>query len=704
MPSPFKNATFINPEDVKLLKEYLNERCLEPADFPDGLVPFSSSILLEQRGYRYALAAGRPYIMLRYLDPHGNPYFKNKDDPDPYELVRFLGTPTLWHGKEPPPKVIAPDGRPNVLHFEPIRPLTDGEPRSWYNLPDGQIVIHVESMIKAKSVHRWLNLPCIGLNGVWSFASSKKGMELLHAKYDVDFSRFCNVILFDSNTWKPEVAQARDTLAFRLRHILGVKDVRLANLPKAVSGLDWGPDDYLREHGNKELRRIVDEAEEYQGEEHEDLLSRMLDKAVFCTRGGSTLDRADKVVRSTNKARDFYQSINKKIMKGKTVTTVYGHMIWMDSNKKITVLNPAYEYMGEEFIQREDGVYYNGYVPGGIWPNGSGRTGAANRVISQLANMCIPSDLELLRSYIRYLKYSNGKPTSFPVLFSSKRGVGKGWFSKIAYRLLGATNTSSIDANVFVSSFNKQLENKRLVILNEFMISSSHSSSKVAAMNAIKRFLGDEFIIIEPKGMDSYPVENRAGMIITCNALEDVPTDGFEDRRMWYIECSNELTVTEEDWSELHRIIDIDEVMEDFSIWVREGEHIDFATWRPPMNERRQRAIMASSNSMEAAAFIVLKDLQESEEKFICVDYQTIVLLMSKEGIPDMDKKAAKTVTTVMKKAGWIKDERRKYGANPNTQRWAWIIDGDKMRRLSGPEVTKEMERAAKWAISVSKF
>lgn len=722
MPSPFQTNVFNNPLHIDLLQKYLDDRCLEPSDFPEGLVPILNRQLLADRGYNANLSFGRPFIFLQYLDPHGNPYFEPSDTEKlvPHAAARFLGEPIGYSGAKPPPKMLSPNGRPNQLHFEPIRPL-EGESRDWYNLPDGQIVVHVESLIKARAVSKWTTYPTVGYNGVESYSSSKRGIELIHNNYDVDFSRFDNVILFDANTkYNENIKRARLGLMFKLRNILGAKTVRFVELPDVNGDKKAGPDDFLREYGNEALIELIKNAETYVGEEHEDLIQEMMAKAVYCTKSSTIIDVNDKEVRSEQKAASFYAPVNKKVLKGRNLVSVAGFPLWRESKDRREVVNPGYEYLGAEFLRRDDGEYYNLYKASGPWPEHRsseepestgaqgvfpGSPGATDRLLGlrpfqlvkrQLENMMSSEDLRLVRAYLKFLKFTGRKPTSFPVLFSDKRGVGKGWVSKLAYRLLGASNSTSADARAFVSNFNAQLANKRLVIINEFKV---NSTEKAAAMNSIKRFFGDELITIEPKGVDSYQLENRAGMIVTCNALEDVPTDGFEDRRMWYVDCANKEVVDRAGWSLLHEALDDPGTVEDLFWWIKDAENIDFATWLPPLDESKRRAILEGSSSLEAACTIVLEDLREMD--VICLMYPAVANFLKPE-YPRVVETAGKAVTSAMKRSQW-KVSDKKYGRN-GEQKVVWIIDEKRFETLTGKEITEECDRVLKLSLGHSKY
>lgn len=638
--------------------------------------------LLYERGYTAALSANRPYFFLQYLGPNGLPYYEKEDTEkiNSWDIAKFIGPPKGWIGDKPPPKMIAPDGRGNQLHFEPF----DG---SWLQLRPGMPVIHVESLIKARAITKHVGVCSVGLNGVWSHKASTREFKFVYEQYAVDLSECENIILFDSNTTKKEVEQARTALAFGLKHTLKCKTVKIATLPKQENGEDWGPDDFIVARGPEALAQLLMEAEEFTLEEHEDLLQEM-GRAIFCTKGGTVIDREDKVVRPVDKARNFYANIKKTVLERNKPKEIPGFNVWLGSKHRFEVVNPDYEYLGGEFVTREQGLFYNTYTQSGPWPVGGSPRASCEPILEHLRSIMKPSDLELLRSYLKYLKYTGAKPTSFPVIYSDKRGVGKGWFSKLAYRFVGAANSTNADAKAFVSNFNAQLANKRLVVINEFKVTSAQA--KDAAMNSLKRFFGDEFIVVEPKGVDSYQVDNRAGMIITANQLEDVPTDGMEDRRMWYVEC-HESTNGEVDWNYLHPLLDDPAVMNDFAFWVMDGEDVNFASWRPPMDEGRRKAIQRSSNSLEDSAITVLEDLKT--EGVICVRWE-VLSEMLKFHVPKIEDYTLKNIQNTLKRAGFSISEK-KYGNTPATRRNVWLVEPDAFVADDTTWVKKELDRAA---------
>jgi len=675
------------PADIALLQVYLEERCLKPEDFPNGLIPIRDMTQLRSRGFNPDLAVGRPFIFLDYLRPDGTMY---KKDGEPFRVARFLGPVKMpWNKKGDPPKAIGPTGRAPVLHFEPLTRVG----ADWFSVPDGTIVVHLESMIKAKVVFKHLDLPSIGLNGVRGWQSSKQGIEMAHTETGVDFSRFQNVILFDSNTHtNKDVQQARASLAFKMRNVLGCKDVRIAELPrpsrKEWDKDDWGPDDFLYVRQDKDaLLQVILDAEPYTGSMDDSLISAIQDKLVYCSKTGAFIDRESKDVRDQAKAMLQYRTINRKELIGKNVKTTYAFNLWLDNPEvRREVVAPCYRYLGDEFVEKPDGEYYNLYQRSGYWPPADGlRTGAADKVIDQLQNLLGAGSLARFRSYVRYVKFDPGKPSTCLVLHGIKRGQGKNWTAELTRNLIGHEATTFCNARVLSSNFNAQLQAKRWVVFNEY---HHDPRMKQAALMGIKSLTGDNFLTIEPKGMDSYSVENCSGSMFTTNMIEDIPTDGLEDRRMIYMEAENRVEPGDEGWAELWPMIHRPEVMEDFAQWLWEGEVVDYASWRPPMDAERQRTIVNSSGGLEGVIRMVVTQLREEPEGWVCAWYATVEQLLGNEGCKDLPPPH---IMGLKLKRGDFPSSAEKYGPN-GAQNKVYIVDPVKFKAIEGDKMAVRAE------------
>jgi hypothetical protein len=694
--SPFTTTSLAaQPADVALLADYLHERCLEPADFPMGLVPMRDTKWLRDKGYNPENAAGRPYIMLDYLRPDGSQY-KGKDG-EPFRIARFLGPVKLWNKKDPPPKAVSPKGKAPVLHFEPLV-WPNGDTLDWFAVPEGTIVVHTESLVKSKVVFKHTQFPSIGLNGVRGWQSSKQGIEMAHTETGVDFSRFRNVILFDSNVAvNKDVQQAQQSLAFKMRNLLGCKDVRIATLPRPSrmewDKDDWGPDDFLYVKQDKEaLLRVILDAEEYTGSLDDSLIEAIRDKVVYCGKTGAYIDRETKWVKDVAKASELYLTLNRReLVRGSVKTTYAFDLLRRHPEARREVIAPCYQYLGEEFVEKHDGEYYNLYRKSGYWPNlEQERTGSAGPVIAQLENLLGPQNLERFRSYMRYVKFDPGKPSTCLVLHGVRRGQGKNWTGDLTQALMGRESTAYCNARVLSSNFNAQLQAKRWVIFNEY---HHDPRFKQSALMGIKSLTGDAYLTVEPKGMDSYDVENCSGSMFTTNFIEDVPTDGLEDRRMIYMEAENRVEVTPAQWKELHDMIESPEVLEDFAHWLWDGEVVDYASWKPPMDAERQETILSSSSgSIEGAAREVVTQLREEPEGWVCAWYDTVKDLLIAEGCEDLPPPK---VMGLKLKRGDFPASTQRYGM---PQRRVYIIDQAKFKAIEGKGlvVRDEADRLAK--------
>lgn len=702
---PFSMSSIINRrEDVDELKKYLDDRCLIlDEDFP-GLIISREQRVLKERRYSVKRVARRPYFFLRYLDPAGQPYMK---DGEPYELARCLGEPVGWDGKEPPPKVIAPSGRRSELHFEPLRPLWAAVPRAWADLPEGTTVLHLESMVKAKAVHRWLpDYPCIGLNGVNGYSADKGETFIYEDVEGVDLRKLKHVILFDSNVDKRQVAEARDTLAFKLR-LMGCKDVRLAELPKNPDGPDWGPDDFLRHHATQDdcnpaemLEQIIEAANEFAGSQDDLLIARIQQRAVYCDGPNVFVDLEDLRVRDASAAAELYRPVNRPIRVGKVTRTIYGFNLWRDTLERRTVVAPCYAYLGERFVRKPDGEYINLFRPSGVEPAPE-RTGAADRVIAQIENMLGPK-AELARSYLRFLRFEAGKPITMLVLHGTRRGVGKGWFTRMAMRLIGEANAAAPIGRDITGNFNALLQAKRLLVFNEF---TTQGVPEAVALRNIKA-LADPLIRIEPKGKDPYNLENMAGAVFTTNYISDVPVDGEGDRRMEFMEARNAHEPSEAEWSWLQNdALDSEDVMADFARWIEDGERIDFATWKPDANdEERQRVIRDSgSGGLTGELRQARRDLAEHPAGLVCIRAATVRKWLQ-EGLDETSKLRVPSVQLLSKRmprADWV-SSRKEYGRAAD-RRYVWVLNPIRFAAIEDNDelVAAEWKRAE---IALSKF
>lgn len=601
----------------------------------------------------------RTGLFLIYLNPQGEPWLL---DEVPYGVVRFLGAPRSVPEGTKVPKVLSQWGRRSEIHFEPMR---DGT--SWDSMPHGSKVIHCESLVKAKAVHKATGYPCIGYNGVNGFSSAKQGLELIHQFTGFAFDKMDNVILFDSDVHtNPKVQKAREALSHKLRHIANCDKVSWASLLQKMSAdgsapaSNWGPDDYILEFGADGIREVIACAVPYEDEEYSELVEAMNERVRWVGGQNMVYDRKRRTLTKWTDATLAFRNVNRIVPWGKVKRTVFGTDVWLASEHRQTVDQVGYRYMAEEFYERGGETIANEYIPDGVEPGLEGLEGGGI-VMDMLTRLFKRDDLELMRSYLKFLKFRADKPTSYCVLWSNTRGVGKGWFTDLARGLLGRRHVSTTTADMLAEKFNLHTVNCRLLIAHEFQASSA--SAKKLALNYLKVFVGDEIIPVRAMNRNPYQAEARAGLIITVNDKSEMPSDGLGDRRQWYIEGGAGLAERGVDlwgpedsrWREVFKAIGDQEVMAGVARWVADGVDIDFQSWKPPMTEDREEDLMLGQSVVVQIAHEVLVDARERGVRVM--DAKAVRQLMLERMDGQDIYVLGKAFGSVLKAAGWWTDK-----------------------------------------------
>lgn len=617
----------------------------------------------------------RTGLFLIYLNPQGEPWLL---DEVPYGVVRFLGEPRGVPEGEKAPKVLSQWGRRSEIHFEPMR---DGT--SWESLPHGSKVIHCESLVKAKAVHKATGYPCIGYNGVSGFSSAKQGLELIHQYTGFAFDKMENVILFDSDVHtNPLVQKARQSLSHKLRHIAHCDKVSWVDLPQKISAdgsapaSNWGPDDYIMEFGADGIRRLIEAAVPYQDEEFSELVEAMNERLRWVGGQNMVYDRKRRALVKWADATLAFRNVNRVVPWGKVKRTVFGTDVWLASEHRQAVDNVGYRYMADEFFERGGETIANEYVPDGVSPGPVGEGLRAGSVVMDMLTRLFKSDdLELMRSYLKFLKFSVEKPTSYCVLWSNVRGVGKGWFTDLARVLLGRRHVSTTTADMLAEKYNLHTVNCRLLIAHEFQASTS--ANKKAALNYLKTFVGDEVIAVRAMHRNPYSAEARAGLIITVNDKSEMPSDGLGDRRQWYIEGGAGLRERgvdlwgpeDDNWNRVFRALGDEGEMAAVCRWLADGADIDFQSWKPPMTEDREEDLMLGQSVVVQIAHEVLVDARALGVRVM--DAKAIRQLMLERMDGQEIYLVGKAFGAALKNAGWWTDKA--YGRAIGGATAAWF-------------------------------
>lgn len=116
-----------------------------------------------------------------------------------------------------------------------------------------------------------------------------------------------------------------------------------------------------------------------------------------------------------------------------------------------------------------------------------------------------------------------GRNETYLVL-NGRKGIGKGVFCELLSSLVGRENYSEAPKSLLTSQFNASLDQKRLLIFDEFKVGKSEHS-------LLKRYI-NRFQAIEKKGIDALnAVETYNSFIISNNDLTDMYVE-YDDRRL----------------------------------------------------------------------------------------------------------------------------------------------------------------------------
>ncbi|RHZ48151.1 hypothetical protein Glove_557g46 [Diversispora epigaea] len=123
------------------------------------------------------------------------------------------------------------------------------------------------------------------------------------------------------------------------------------------------------------------------------------------------------------------------------------------------------------------------------------------------------------------LRIAIGQKMSKSMFLYSGPGTGKTmltWFLRIM--VLGSKiSTKTSNEKIITGSFNKELEGKVLLVLEE--MSNSKSTDWITFANRLKDFIDSDTIMIEEKYKTPYPVTNITNLIINSNNSKTIRLD-----------------------------------------------------------------------------------------------------------------------------------------------------------------------------------
>jgi hypothetical protein len=135
-------------------------------------------------------------------------------------------------------------------------------------------------------------------------------------------------------------------------------------------------------------------------------------------------------------------------------------------------------------------------------------------------------DLELFLWVLAWIAQAVQEPHKKPgtaIILLGPGGIGKSTFAEMLKRLFGPHAETVNSANRLTTNFNYHLKDKCLVIVEEAPLLRRHA-------NVLKDLITNPRMMVEPKGVDAFEVDNHIRMIVCTNELHALYAQAHERR------------------------------------------------------------------------------------------------------------------------------------------------------------------------------
>ena len=420
--------------------------------------------------------------------------------------------------------------------------------------PELPLVI-TEGELKAACATK-AGLQCIGLGGVWNFASKKYDVEFLPQLEEFVWSGRTVTICYDSDAaYNTAVQQACN----RLARVLAARgaDVRIATIPqpKTIDGnapVKVGLDDLMVVNGQP-TRSAIDAvfADAASWAEQEELFKLNTEAAM---------------IRSPHCVAIFPQEDAPVAERGKFLLKSVEQFYQQFAPRKIMVLNAAGEpvpksaakiWFESAFRREHYGIVYKPGAPEvtdnqlNLWPGwpNEPRPGNVKPWLDLLDRLFTKDEQAERRYFTQWLAYPIQHPGAklnvACLLWSTTEGNGKSTVGYTMRRIYGGNNSSAPTQSDLERDFNGWQENKQLICGEE--ITGNNARKYV---DKLKHMITSNTITVNRKGVEAYEYPNLANILFTSNNANALYITE-ESRRYFIHEVKNGKMPTE--WWPVYR-------------------------------------------------------------------------------------------------------------------------------------------------------
>lgn len=454
------------------------------------------------------------------------PYFDLDGRATEFYRLRYLELNGFDALAKKPRRYTQPPGSTVEVYFPP---LGDRPWRARASDPTRAVIV-TEGEKKAAAATK-AGFPTIGLGGVWSWRSARRGVALVPVLAD-EFAWTDRLVylVFDSDCrTNPDVMGALTALARELT-ARGARPA-IATLPELEPGRKTGLDDFLVAHGKEALARVLEAAEPFALSAE---LWALNSEVVYVRDPGLVVVLADGRKLSPKAFRDHAYA-NRHYLEETTLRSGEVRRVtkplapaWVSWPNRAELRRVTYA-PGEPTITAEgDYNYWRGW--------GTAPKRGDLRLWDELLGYIFDSDAEARRWFERWAAY----PVRFPgtklyttaVIWGARHGTGKSLVGYTLMALYGTANAGEITDQHLGSAYNEWAENKQF-IMGDDVTSGEH---KRAVADRLKSMITQQYLRLNPKYIPSYTVPDCINYYFTSNHpdaffLEDT------DRRYFVFEA-----------------------------------------------------------------------------------------------------------------------------------------------------------------------
>lgn len=483
------------------------------------------------------VSLGHKQAVESILFPYWDPFTNDFQPLDEFHRVRYLGEPAGFAAQvEKPQRYSQPAGTLNSVYIP--RVVCD-EVYNWRPfLEDAKNPLVITEGEKKAAAACKAGLPCIGLGGVDTYRSTKRGTNSLPILDQINFRGREVFVVFDTDEeggLKPSVLRA----ARKLLDWLLLKGARACLVTLPYNGKKVGLDDWLLEHGPEDFWVLATT----EGLKHDDAIE--LSKAAEQYRYIVELDRfvdEDSLLilqpQHLNRVLGLKQVTMPRLTLGKESD---GSPVTRMIPKPVDIADalviwPGAEKFGSMVYRPGQGriILEHGKPHLNLWagwraeyegldtlPSSSRREQILKEWFWAIDNVF--SDDPVAREYVEHwlfypMKYAGTKINTFSLICSRQEGIGKSFIGHmIAKHIYGLTKPGAHHA--------WQLAEGDLAgSFNPFMFATSFvegddiaASDKVSAYKRIQSFTTADTVNINIKNLSQFMMNNCANFWLTSN-------------------------------------------------------------------------------------------------------------------------------------------------------------------------------------------